>query len=84
MNTKRAKASACEGDESYIYVTGSDFTIYRGRSAERYDTKTDTWQKLPPMKGARYWHGSIHVGHSLYVFCGQNIFFDPRIPRTKK
>jgi N-acetylneuraminic acid mutarotase len=45
-----------------------------GRSTvERYNPKTDSWKRFPPIPTARSGHAAANVGHLIVVFGGEDI-----------
>jgi N-acetylneuraminic acid mutarotase len=73
MGSVRTLFSACEISRE-VYVTGGVRRFDRPSRilaiVEKYSPSTDTWSEVARMPNARYCHGCVAVGSSMYIIGG--------------
>jgi hypothetical protein len=67
-HTFKRYSSLCESPEGTLFITGGQTTS----EVVCINLTTNAVTPKPPMKSARYWHGSVFYGGFLYVIGGYN------------
>lgn len=63
-------AIAADAQRGIFYVTGGSDLASAVANVQAYDTGSNTWQALPPMKTARFGHEAALINGKLYVAGG--------------
>lgn len=68
-SSRGGHASAAVNGRIYVFG-GAAGKGKHSADVEAYDTKTDTWTKLPDMSVGRSWMGAVTLNNSIYLLGG--------------